>query len=57
MGKNQGEGQQGLVGFCYRSPNQDEEADEIFYKQLGEASQSPALVLVGDFNLQDVCWK
>ncbi|KAK4831137.1 LOW QUALITY PROTEIN: hypothetical protein QYF61_015440 [Mycteria americana] len=31
--------------------------DELFYKQLGEASRSLALVLVGDFNLPDVCWK
>ncbi|GAB0203473.1 hypothetical protein GRJ2_002812900 [Grus japonensis] len=45
------------VGVCYRPPNQDEEADEIFYKQLGEVSQSLALVLMGDFNLPDVCWK
>ncbi|KAK4806799.1 hypothetical protein QYF61_005595 [Mycteria americana] len=35
----------------------DEETDELFYKQLGEASRSLALVLVGDFNLPDVCWK
>lgn len=40
-----------------RSPNQDEEAEEIFYKQLGEGSQSLALVLMGDFNLQGVCYK
>ncbi|KAK4818259.1 hypothetical protein QYF61_009964 [Mycteria americana] len=40
-----------------RPPNQDEEADELFYKQLGEVSQSLALVLVGDFNLPDVYWK
>ncbi|KAK4820464.1 hypothetical protein QYF61_027746, partial [Mycteria americana] len=46
-----------LLGVCYRPPNQDEEADEAFYKQLGEVSQSLALVLVGDFNLADVCWK
>ncbi|KAK4822905.1 hypothetical protein QYF61_023268 [Mycteria americana] len=46
-----------VVGVCYRPPNQDEEADELFYKQLGEASRSLALVLVGDFNLPDVCWK
>ncbi|KAK4824014.1 hypothetical protein QYF61_009605 [Mycteria americana] len=37
--------------------NQDEEANELFYKQLGEASRLLALVLVGDFNLPDVCWK
>ncbi|KAK4813301.1 hypothetical protein QYF61_023452 [Mycteria americana] len=46
-----------VVGVCYRPPNQDEETDELFYKQLGEASRSLALVLVGNFNLPDVCWK
>ncbi|KAK4831824.1 hypothetical protein QYF61_019347 [Mycteria americana] len=46
-----------VVGVCYRPPNQDEQTDELFYKQLGEASRSLALVLVGDFNLPDVCWK
>ncbi|KAK4810556.1 hypothetical protein QYF61_004519 [Mycteria americana] len=46
-----------VVGVCYRPPNQDEETDELFYKQLGEASRSLALVLVGDFNLPEVCWK
>ncbi|KAK4815183.1 hypothetical protein QYF61_021043 [Mycteria americana] len=44
-----------VVGVCYRPPNQDEE--QMNYKQLGEASRSLALVLVGDFNLLDVCWK
>lgn len=44
-----------MVGACYRPPNQDE--DDIFYKHLGEASQSLPLVLVGDFNLPDVSWK
>ena len=46
-----------MVGVYYRPPSQDEEADEIFYKQLGEVSQSLPLVLMGDFNLPDVCWK
>ncbi|GAB0180519.1 hypothetical protein GRJ2_000517200 [Grus japonensis] len=27
-----------MLGVCYRLPSQDEEADEIFYKQLGEVS-------------------
>ncbi|GAB0209318.1 hypothetical protein GRJ2_003397500 [Grus japonensis] len=27
-----------LLGVCYRPPNQDEEADEIVYKHLGEVS-------------------
>ncbi|GAB0208330.1 mitochondrial enolase superfamily member 1 [Grus japonensis] len=46
-----------LLGVCYRPPNQDEEADEAFYKRLAEVSQLLALVLMGDFNLPDVCWK
>ncbi|GAB0177331.1 mitochondrial enolase superfamily member 1 [Grus japonensis] len=46
-----------MVGCCYRPPSQDEEADEIFYKQLGEVSRLLALFLMGDFNLPDVRWK
>ena len=46
-----------MVGISYKPPNQVEEADGIFCKQLGEVSQSLALVLMGDFNLPGVCWK
>jgi len=46
-----------LLGVCYRPPNQDEEAHEVFYKRLAEVSQSLTLVLMGDFNLPDMCWK
>ncbi|KAK4808570.1 LOW QUALITY PROTEIN: hypothetical protein QYF61_009873 [Mycteria americana] len=46
-----------LLGVCYRPPNQDKEADEAFCKQLAGVSQSLALVLMGNFNLPDVCWK
>jgi len=42
------------VGVYYRSPDQEEEADEAFYRQLKVASQSQALVLVGDFNHPDI---
>jgi len=28
-----------LLGVCYRPPNQDEEADEVFYQSLAEVSQ------------------
>ena len=35
-----------MVGVCYRPPNQDQEEEEIVYKQLGEVSQSLALVVV-----------
>ncbi|RMB93635.1 hypothetical protein DUI87_29862 [Hirundo rustica rustica] len=46
-----------LLAVCYRPPNQEEEADNLFYKQLGNVSGSSALVLVGDFNLPDICWE
>lgn len=46
-----------LVGVCYRPPNQDNEGDELFYKQLADVSKSTALLLVGDFNLLDICWE
>ncbi|PKU39627.1 hypothetical protein llap_10073 [Limosa lapponica baueri] len=46
-----------MVGVFYRPNNQDQKADKIFYKQLGEVSQSLPLVLVGNFNLPDVCWE
>ncbi|KAJ7422338.1 1-acyl-sn-glycerol-3-phosphate acyltransferase delta [Pitangus sulphuratus] len=46
---------------CWESgtdhPTFDEEAEEMFYKQLGEVLHSVAFVLLGDFNLPDVCWK
>ncbi|PKU40561.1 adaptin ear-binding coat-associated protein 1 [Limosa lapponica baueri] len=44
------------VGVYYRPSNQDVEV-ESFYQQLAELSQSLALVLVGDFNFPDICWK
>ena len=46
-----------LVGVCYRPSNQDEEMDEAFCEQLAEVVRLPALVLVGDFNFPDTCWK
>lgn len=36
------------MGFCYRPP--DQEVAEAFYGQLEVASQSQALVLLGDLN-------
>ncbi|RMC07029.1 hypothetical protein DUI87_16482 [Hirundo rustica rustica] len=46
-----------LLGVCYRPPNQEEEVDNLFYKQLKNVSAPTALVLVGDFNLPDICWE
>ncbi|RMC11217.1 hypothetical protein DUI87_12132 [Hirundo rustica rustica] len=46
-----------LLGVCYGSPNKEEEVDKLFYKQLENVSGSSALVLVGDFDLPDICWE
>ena len=45
-----------IAGVYYRPPDQEEEVDEAFYKQLETASQSQVLVLIGDFNYPDICW-
>ncbi|GAB0208991.1 hypothetical protein GRJ2_003364800 [Grus japonensis] len=46
-----------VVGVYYRPPDQEEEVDEAFYRQLEVASRSQALVLMGDINHPDICWK
>jgi len=46
-----------VVGVYYRPPDQDEEVDEAFYRQLKVASQSQALVLMGDINHPDISWE
>ncbi|RMC21909.1 hypothetical protein DUI87_02780 [Hirundo rustica rustica] len=46
-----------LLGVRYTPPNQEEEVDNLFYKKLENVSGSPALVLVRDFNLADICWE
>jgi len=45
------------VGVYYSSPDQEEEADEAFYRQLQAASQSQALVLMGVFSHPDISWE
>ncbi|GAB0179239.1 hypothetical protein GRJ2_000389200 [Grus japonensis] len=42
------------VGVCYRPPDQGDRADEALYRQIGAASRSQAVVLMGDFN---ICWR
>ncbi|PKU36680.1 adaptin ear-binding coat-associated protein 1 [Limosa lapponica baueri] len=46
-----------MVGVYYRPQKQDTEVDETFYQQLEKLLQSLPLVLVGDFNFPDICWK
>ncbi|GAB0206692.1 hypothetical protein GRJ2_003134800 [Grus japonensis] len=46
-----------IVGVCYRPPDQGDQADEALYRQIGAASCSQVLVLMGDFNHPDICWR
>jgi len=46
-----------VVVVYYRPPDQREEVNEACYKQLKAASQSQALVLMGDFNHPDISWE
>ncbi|GAB0182026.1 hypothetical protein GRJ2_000667900 [Grus japonensis] len=46
-----------IVGVCYRPPDQGDGADEALYRQIGAASRSQALVLMGDFNHPHICWR
>ncbi|GAB0186773.1 hypothetical protein GRJ2_001142600 [Grus japonensis] len=46
-----------IVRVCYRPPNQEDRADEALYRQIGAASCSQALVLMGDFNHCNICWR
>ncbi|GAB0200487.1 hypothetical protein GRJ2_002514100 [Grus japonensis] len=46
-----------IAGVCYRPPDQGDQTDEALYRQIGAASRSQALVLMGDFNHPDICWR
>jgi len=45
------------MGVYYRPPNLGESTDEAFFLQLQEASHSQSLILLGDFNQPNICWK
>ena len=45
------------MGVCYRPPDQEDRAEEALYRQIGAASRSQALVLMGDFNHPNICWR
>ncbi|KAK4812684.1 hypothetical protein QYF61_012194 [Mycteria americana] len=46
-----------LLDWALRPPNQEGQADEALYRQTGAASGSQALVLMGNFNHPDICWR
>ncbi|GAB0190424.1 hypothetical protein GRJ2_001507700 [Grus japonensis] len=46
-----------IAGVCYRPPDQGDRADKAIHRQIGAASCSQALVLMGDFSHPDICWR
>ncbi|GAB0190077.1 hypothetical protein GRJ2_001473000 [Grus japonensis] len=56
-----GSGLKGVLGqgdiIAGGPPDQGDQADEALYRQIGAASCSQALVLTGDFNHPDICWR
>ena len=51
-------GQGGIVvGVCCRLPDQEEQVAEDLYRQVGAALCSQVLVLTGDFNCPESCWR
>lgn len=46
-----------ILCVYYRLPDQEEEVDDIFYRQLKVASQSQDLALLRDFSHAGICWK
>nr|XP_048704947.1 uncharacterized protein LOC125636205 [Caretta caretta] len=46
-----------VVEVYYRPPDQGDEEDKAFFRQLTEVTRSQALVLMGDFNHPDICWE
>jgi len=59
MGKNQTETTKGtlVMGVYYRPPDSGKPTDETFFFQLQEASGLQSLILLGDFNHPNICWK
>ena len=45
------------VEICYTPPDQEDSVDEVLYRQIETASCLQALVLMGNFNHPDICWR
>jgi len=46
-----------IVGVCYRPSDKEDQADKALYRQTGAASCSQALILMGNFNHPNICWR
>lgn len=46
-----------IVRVCYRIPDQEEQLDEAFFRQMEIATYSQNLVLMGDMSHRSTCWR
>lgn len=46
-----------IIGVYSRLPSQDDNTNELFFRERRDTSRSAALVLMGDFNLPDLNWE
>lgn len=46
-----------IEDVCSNLPDQEEQVDEAFYRQIGVVSYSLALVLTANFNHTGTCWR
>lgn len=46
-----------IVGIWYKPPDQEEQADVAFYRQLEVASVLQVLVCMGNLCHPDICWR
>lgn len=44
-----------VVDVCYRPPDQEDEVEKVFFRQLVKASRSQALVLTWNYNHPNIC--
>ena len=45
-----------IIGVYSRLPSQDDNTNDLFFRERRDTSRSAALVLMGDFNLPDLNW-
>lgn len=45
------------VDICHWPPNQDDRVSEAIFRSLKQTSGQQNLVLMGEFNYPDICWK
>ena len=46
-----------MVGVYYRPPCQSKDLEDVFLQQMTKLSRNKDLIVMGDFNYPDICWR